>query len=56
MKSQGVNLNKAIEELKSNFHFVDNFITEENVNIHFEYVFEPMKIESLLTNFITYDL
>ena len=31
-------------------------ITEENVNAHFEYVYQPKKIESHLTNFIVYDL
>ena len=35
---------------------VENYITEENVNFHFEYQFTPNKIESHLTNFIVYDL
>ena len=42
--------------MKDNFKVVDNYITEENVNSHFEYRFTLKKIESHLTNFITYDL
>ena len=55
-KSEGVSFNQAIEELKDNFKTVDNYITEENVNSHFEYIYTPEKIESHLTNFITFDL
>ena len=55
-KSQNVSFKDAIRELKDNFKTVDNFITEENVNSHFEYEFTPKKIESHLTNFIVYDL
>ena len=35
---------------------VDNYITEENVSSHFEYIFSLKKVESPLTNFFTYDL
>ena len=35
---------------------VDNYKTEENLKSHFRYEFTPKKIESHLTNFITYDL
>ena len=49
-------MNKAIEELERNFNLVDNNITEENVKSHFEYIYTPKKIESRLTDFITYDL
>ena len=35
---------------------MDNYITKENANSHFEYIYTPEKIESHLTNFITYDL
>ena len=55
-KSEGVSFNQAIQELKDNFKIVDNFITEENVKSRFEYMYKPKKIESHLTNFITYDL
>ena len=55
-KSQGVSFNQAVQELKDNFKVVDNYITEENVKSHFEYIFKPKKIESHLTNFIVYDL
>ena len=55
-KSEGVSFIEAIKELKDNFKIVDNYMTEENVNSHFENIFQPKKIESRLTNFITYDL
>ena len=55
-KSEGVSFIQAIKELKDNFKIVDNFITEENVNSHFINELIPKKIESHLTNFITYDL
>ena len=55
-KSEKVSSNQAIKELKDIFKIVDNFVTEENVISHFKYDFKPKKIESHLTNFITYDL
>ena len=55
-KSEGVSFKQAVQELKDNFKMVDNFVTEENVISHFKYEFTPKKIESLLTNFIVYDL
>ena len=55
-KSGGDSFNQAIEELEDNFKIVDNYITEENVNSHFEYIYQPKKIKSHLTNFIVYDL
>ena len=55
-KSEGVSYNQAVEELKDIFKKVDNYITEENVNSHFKYVFIPKKIESHLAIFIVYDL
>ena len=55
-KSEGVSFNQAIQELKNDFKIFDNFITEENVKSHFEYIYKPKKIESHLTNFIVYDL
>ena len=42
--------------MKDNFKIVNNFITEENVKSYFEYIYKPKKIESHLTNLITYDL
>ena len=42
--------------MKDNFKLVDNFITEENGNSHFEYTYTPKRIESNLTKFITDDL
>ena len=55
-ESENVSFSQAIRELKDNFKFVDNFITEENINSHFKYEFLPKKIESHLTNFMVYDL
>ena len=55
-KSEGVSFIRASKELKDNFEIIDNFITEENVNSHFNYKFIPKKIESHLTNFIVHDL
>ena len=55
-KTQSASFNQTIKELKDNFKKVDNFITEENVNSHFQYKFIPEKINSLLTNFMVYDL
>ena len=55
-KSQGIRFNQSIQELRDNFKMVDNYVTEENVNSHFEYIFIPKKTESHLTIFITCDL
>ena len=55
-KSESVSFNQAFKEMKDNFEVVDNYITEENVKSHFEYIYKPKKIESHLTNFIVYDL
>ena len=55
-KSHGVSFNQAITELKDNFKIVDNSITEEKVNSHFEYKCKPKKNEFHLSNFIVYDL
>ena len=55
-KSEGVSFIQAIKRLKIIFKIVDNYITEENFNSHFEYICKPKKIESHLTNFIVYDL
>ena len=55
-KSQNDSFNQVINELKTNFKIVDDYITEENVNFHFKYQFIPKKSESHLTNFFVYDL
>ena len=55
-KSEGVGLNQTLRELKDNFKKVGNYITQESGKSHFIYDFIPKKIESHLTNFITYDL
>ena len=55
-KSENVSFKDAIKELKDSFKIIDTFITEENVNYHFEFRYKPKKIESHLTNFFVYDL
>ena len=55
-KSENFSFYQAIKELKDNFKLVDNYITEERVKHHFENIYTPKKIQSHLTNFITYDL
>ena len=55
-KSEGVRFNQANKELKDDFKILDNYITEENVKSHFEYIYKPKKIESYLSNFFVYDL
>ena len=42
-KSEKVNFIQAIKELKENFKIVGNFITEENVKSHFEYIYTLLK-------------
>ena len=44
-KSEGVCFNQIIKEIKDKFKIVDNYITEEYVNFHFENVFTPKKID-----------
>ena len=56
LEKHGVSFNQAVTELKDNFKIIVNFITEENVNSHFEYIYKPKKIASHLSNFIVYDL
>ena len=46
-KSEGVSFNQAIQEFKKKFKIFDNYITEENVNSHFEYEFIPKKVNSI---------
>ena len=55
-KSESVSFNQAFKGLRDNFKVVDNYLTEENVKYHFEYIYKPKKIESHLTTFIVYDL
>ena len=40
-KSENVSFKQAFKDLKDNFKIVDNYITEENVKSHFEYIFTP---------------
>ena len=43
-KSKGVIFNPAIKEIKDIFKIVDNYLTEENVNSHFKYIYTPKKL------------
>ena len=54
-KCEGVSFNQAVTELNDNFKLIDDYITEENVKSHFEYIHKPKDIESHLTSFIVYD-
>ena len=38
-KSEGVSFNQTVRDLKDNFKIVDNYITEENLNSHFKYIY-----------------
>ena len=42
-KSQDVSFNKVIKEIKETFKIVDNYITKENANSHFEYIYTLLK-------------
>ena len=45
-KSEGVSFKNVVKnEIKDNLKLVDNYITEEIVNSHFEDIFKPKKIE-----------
>ena len=55
-KWENVGFNQISKELKDHFKIVYIYITEENVYSQFKYKFLPKRIESLLTNFIVYDL
>ena len=55
-KPEGVSFNIAVKEMGRNLKIVDNYITEENVKCFFEYIYQPKRNESHLTNLITYDL
>ena len=46
-KSQGVDLIKAIEELKSNLKIVENVISDEHVNSFNKYECKPSKVLSV---------
>ena len=45
--SEGISFTQALEKLKELFNVVDNYMTEENVNSHFEYIFSPKKLNRL---------
>ena len=56
-KSNGISFNQVIEnELKPNFKFVDNVISDKYVKSFIEYEYNPKKVKSPLTNKVIYDL
>ena len=55
-KSDGVSLDKVIKELKDNFKFVDNVISDKHVKRYIKYEYKPKKVQSQLTNMIVYDI
>ena len=55
-KSQNVSFIQATEEKKDNSKTVDFYRTQEIVKSHFDYIYQPKKIELHLANFITYVL
>ena len=54
--SQGVSSNKAIQQVEVNFKMIDFYLTDENVNCHFEYIYKLKIIEPQLINSFVYDL
>ena len=42
-RSERVSFNQAIKKLKDKFKIVDNYVTEEKVKSHFEYINKPEK-------------
>ena len=54
--SNGINFSKAVEELELNFKYVNNKVTDANVNKFKEYKFNPKKVDSQLNNVIVYDI
>ena len=54
--SEGINLLKATEEVELNFKYINNKVTDANVNKFKEYKFDPKKIDSQLNNVLVYDI
>ena len=46
-KSDGVNFNQTIKEIRDKFKIVVNYITDENVKSHFNYEFIPKKMNHI---------
>ena len=56
-KSQVISFNQATkEELKPNIKVVDNGITDKHVTTFIKYEYKPKKVQSPLTNMVTYDI
>ena len=48
--SDKINLSKAVEEIELNFKYINNKVSDINVNKFTEYEFNPKKVESQLNN------
>ena len=55
-KSDGISFEKAITELKNNFGFVDNVISEKHFKCFNKYEYNPKKVKSPLPDIVVYDL
>ena len=55
-KSQNISFNKAIEEFKNNFKFVDSVISDKHVKRYIKYEYRLKKVQSHIINMIVYDL
>ena len=49
-------MNQAIEELKLNFRFVYNTISDKHVKSLVKYEYKPKKVQSPITNIVVNDL
>ena len=55
-KSNDISFNQAIKELKDNFKFVHNVLSDKLVTSFFKYEYKPKKVQPQLTNMIVYDI
>ena len=55
-KSNGITFDQAIEEVKLNFGVVDNVISDNHVKSSVKFEYEPIKVQSPLTDIVVYDL
>ena len=55
-KSDGINFDKAVKELKDNFKACDNVISDKHGESFIKYEYNPKKFKSPLTNIVFYDL
>ena len=56
LKSNGITFNQAIEEVKLNIGVVDNVISDNHGKSSVKFEFEPINVESPLTDLVVYGL